>query len=59
MAARAWQIGGVMPIYDFWCKKCKEFFEAIVPLKKYDEEVKCPKCGEPLKRLVSPVLFKI
>ena len=33
-----------MPFFEYKCKKCGNVFEEYV--KKYDERVKCPKCGE-------------
>lgn len=35
-----------MPIYEFKCLKCEEFFELLMMGQKDDEEMKCPKCGE-------------
>jgi putative FmdB family regulatory protein len=32
-----------MPIFEYNCGKCDETFELLV--KRYDEKVKCPKCG--------------
>ena len=34
-----------MPIFEFKCTECGEFFELLVMNQKDDEEVKCPKCG--------------
>ncbi len=36
---------GKMPIYEFKCLECEEFFELLVMKKDGDEEVKCPKCN--------------
>lgn len=33
-----------MPFFEYKCKNCGNVFEEYV--KKYDESVKCPKCGE-------------
>ena len=33
-----------MPFFEYKCAKCGKIFEEYV--KKYDEEVKCPSCGE-------------
>ena len=33
-----------MPIYEFKCSKCTEFFELLI-FKDKDEICKCPKCG--------------
>ena len=42
-----------MPLYDYECtnEKCKTIYEVKVPLSKFDEEIKCPDCGKPMKRL--------
>jgi len=42
-----------MPLYEFTCPKCGRLYEYIVKLDKLDTEIKCPNCGEPLKREVS------
>lgn len=38
-----------MPIYEFKCSKCEEFFEVITTSSSNDcsddKENKCPKCG--------------
>ncbi|HCY88197.1 MAG TPA: zinc ribbon domain-containing protein [Desulfobacteraceae bacterium] len=33
-----------MPIYEFKCTKCEEFFEVIVMKSDDDKEINCPKC---------------
>lgn len=41
-----------MPIYEYFCLKCKKEFEELVLNK--EEEVKCPACGsKDLKRKFS------
>ncbi|HXZ32188.1 MAG TPA: zinc ribbon domain-containing protein [Terriglobales bacterium] len=48
-----------MPLYEYQCKKCHHRFERIQ--KFSDPEVKkCPDCGGPVERLLSPpaVQFK-
>lgn len=35
-----------MPIHDYSCPECGEEFEIFVPLKRLDEEIDCPKCGD-------------
>jgi len=37
-----------MPIFDYVCKNCGNRFEELV--KKYDDTVVCPKCGERAER---------
>lgn len=45
-------------IYTYECEKCKTKFDEYV--KKYDEVVKCPKCGnEVKKKLISKFSFRI
>ncbi len=34
-----------MPIYEFKCNKCEEFFETLILGGSKDEDVKCPKCA--------------
>lgn len=48
-----------MPIYEFKCTKCEEFFEVIVMGSKEDA-VKCPKCeSSEFERVVSKTNFKM
>ncbi len=43
-----------MPIYEFKCSKCEEFFEVIVMGSDGDREVACPKCqSKEFQRVVS------
>ncbi len=43
-----------MPIFEFKCLKCSEFFEVLVMSKDEDAETKCPKCGsEEFERVLS------
>ncbi len=47
-----------MPIYEFKCSKCEEFFEVIVMGSKGDDIVKCPKCeSKEFERVVSKTNF--
>ncbi|UCG81710.1 MAG: zinc ribbon domain-containing protein [Desulfobacterales bacterium] len=41
-----------MPLYEFWCPKCKKEFELIV-FSSDKGSIKCPKCGasKPERRL--------
>ena len=34
-----------MPLYEFKCLKCNEFFELLVMKKGEEVEMKCPKCN--------------
>jgi putative FmdB family regulatory protein len=51
------RLGDKMPLYEYYCDKCGKVFEIKVPLARYGEEIRCPYCGEPLKRHISPVSF--
>ena len=49
-----------MPIYEFKCLKCEEFFELLVMGGDKDEEVKCPKCEEQtFERVMSTTNFSM
>ena len=47
-----------MPLHDYYCLDCQKVFEVLVPLKKTDDAVKCPKCRKTLKKRISPVRVK-
>jgi putative FmdB family regulatory protein len=54
----------LMPLYDYECEndrcpKSKMVMEFIVPLSVHDAQIKCPKCGKPLKKMLSAPYFKI
>jgi putative FmdB family regulatory protein len=43
-----------MPIYEFKCSKCEEFFEVLVMGSEDDNEITCPKCkSQEFQRVVS------
>ena len=47
-----------MPIYEFKCSKCEEFFEVIVMGSDKDESVGCPKCkSNEFERVISKTNF--
>ncbi len=49
-----------MPIYEFKCSKCEEFFEVIVMGSDDDNSVSCPKCdSEEFERVVSKTNFNM
>ena len=53
--ARLWRAltgEGSMPLYEYRCEKCNEEFEVLRRIND-EEEVRCPKCDEPAKKLVS------
>ena len=35
-----------MPVYEYFCDKCKKDFEVVLTLKEHDHEeaIVCPKC---------------
>ncbi len=46
-----------MPIFEFKCSKCEEFFEVIV-MGSDDDTVKCPKCkSNQFQRVVSTINY--
>ena len=43
-----------MPIYEFKCLKCQEYFELLVMSQDEELELRCPKCGsEDFERIIS------
>ena len=47
-----------MPIYEFKCLKCEEFFELLVMSRNENDEIKCPKCGaQSFERVLSTTSF--
>jgi putative FmdB family regulatory protein len=47
-----------MPIYEFKCSKCSEFFELLLMNSNDEEELKCPKCGsDAFERVISTTNF--
>jgi len=49
-----------MPIYEFKCLKCEEFFELILMNKNEEAELKCPKCGsDEFERVISTTNFSM
>ncbi len=49
-----------MPIYEFKCLKCEEFFELLVMGGDKEEEVACPKCKEQsFERVMSTTNFSM
>jgi len=44
-----------MPIYEYWCTECRQSFEKLRAIGSKDSEVSCPRCGAPVKRMVSVV----
>ncbi|CCK82050.1 FmdB family zinc ribbon protein [Desulfobacula toluolica] len=47
-----------MPIYEFKCSKCEEFFEVIVMGSNDNDIISCPKCeSEEFERVISKTNF--
>jgi len=47
-----------MPIFEFKCSKCEEFFEVIVMGSDEDTSVGCPKCkSKEFQRVVSTINY--
>ena len=47
-----------MPIFEFKCSACEEFFEVIVMGSDEDGSVKCPKCeSQEFQRVVSTINY--
>lgn len=44
-----------MPVLQYTCKKCGKSFEELV--KKYDDAVLCPVCGERAERCYDGRIF--
>ncbi|MCX6012333.1 MAG: zinc ribbon domain-containing protein [Chloroflexi bacterium] len=42
-----------MPIYEFFCPKCKKEFEIMRPISRAYEQAKCITCGSNGERLLS------
>lgn len=49
-----------MPIYEFKCQKCDEFFELLMIGKSDEDDMKCPKCGaQSFERIISRTNFNV
>lgn len=49
-----------MPIYEFKCSNCEEFFEVIVKSSNDNDAVSCPKCkSTEFQRVVSKTNFSM
>ena len=47
-----------MPIYEYYCAKCDEEFDRMLPVSQMDEPALCDTCGQPGQRLLSNFSFK-
>ena len=49
-----------MPIYEFKCLKCEEFFEVLVMGGDEEQEMQCPKCkSEDFERVLSSTNYSM
>lgn len=48
-----------MPLYIYYCKKCKKGFELIIPLSQADDKISCKYCKKRLKKIVTAPYFTI
>jgi len=48
-----------MPIYEYYCARCKKEFELMRPMARMADPAICPNCGVEGKRLVSAVASKL
>jgi len=47
-----------MPIYEFKCLKCNEYFEVLVTRSEENVEMACPKChSEEFERVLSTASY--
>ena len=42
-----------MPIYEYFCSRCKIEFELMRPFSEFDKLAKCHKCNAEAQKLVS------
>ena len=47
-----------MPIYEYYCAKCDEEFDRMLPVSQMDEPALCDTCSQPGQRLLSNFSFK-
>lgn len=46
-----------MPLYDFFCPKCKrEYRDIKLTLKEFMDGYKCPICGEKMETLIDSII---
>jgi len=49
-----------MPIYEFKCLKCQEYFELLVMSQDEELELRCPKCkSEEFERIISTTNYSM
>jgi putative FmdB family regulatory protein len=45
-----------MPLYEYYCEKCDNVFEALGSIAVSEQPAKCPKCGRQAFRIM-PTTF--
>ncbi|MFC1798956.1 zinc ribbon domain-containing protein [Thermodesulfobacteriota bacterium] len=49
-----------MPLYEFKCLKCEEFFELLIMNKNEEAEMRCPGCkSEDFERVLSSTNYSM
>lgn len=43
-----------MPIYEYFCSKCKNKFELLRTMSQSNQGASCPSCGGRARRVLSP-----
>jgi putative FmdB family regulatory protein len=48
-----------MPVYDYWCNKCRTWFEVKRPMADSDKKLPCKHCKRKLIRIfIKPTRIK-
>jgi putative FmdB family regulatory protein len=50
-----------MAVYSYQCKSCSHTEDVHKPIAEYQRQEPCPKCQQPMERLIAPigaVIFK-
>lgn len=47
-----------MPVYEYFCPKCKKEFELKRPFSEADKLTNCPQCGSESQKLISAFASK-
>ena len=47
-----------MPIYEYYCDGCAQYFEVMRPVSQSGEPANCETCGKPGERQLSVFAFK-
>ena len=41
-----------MPLYEYYCERCDDLFEALRPLRESEAPAPCPNCGQDAGRIL-------